>query len=181
MIRRNWIQRYRELPQRGDVLQIIQSWDTAMKGGPANDWSVCTTWAQTSDGRMYLLDVWRDRVDYPTLKATVCALHAKWNPDAVLIEEAGTAIGLIQELRYEFLGLVPVKPDRDKIARMAIASAKFEAGNIYFPEKAAWLADLEVELFAFPSARHDDQCDSISQALNDERSKLLITYIKAYG
>jgi hypothetical protein len=32
------------------------------------------------------------------------------------------------------------------------------------------VADLEAELFAFPGSRHDDQCDSISQALNDERS-----------
>jgi predicted phage terminase large subunit-like protein len=64
---------------------------------------------------------------------------------------------------------------------MAIASAKFEAGNVYFPEEAPWLADLEAELFAFPGSRHDDQCDSISQALNDERSQELATYLKAYG
>ena len=32
----------------------------------------------------------------------------------------------------------------------------------------AWLADFESELFAFPYIRHDNQCDSISQALNDE-------------
>jgi hypothetical protein len=109
-------------PQRQEALQIIQSWDTAMKGGPANDWSVCTTWAQTRDGRMYLLDVWRDRVDYPTLRATVRALYAEWKPHVVLIEESGTAIGLIEELEYGFMDLVPVKPDRDKIARTAIAS-----------------------------------------------------------
>ena len=31
--------------------------------------------------------------------------------------------------------------------------------------------DLEAELFAFPRARHDDQCDSISQALfNGDRN-----------
>jgi hypothetical protein len=30
------------------------------------------------------------------------------------------------------------------------------------------LPDLELELFAFPGSRHDDQCDSISQALSDE-------------
>ena len=181
MIKRHWIQRYSEPPRRDDVLRINQSWDTAMKGGPANDWSVCTTWALTNDGRMYLLDVWRDRVDYPTLKATVHALHDKWNPNAVLIEESGTAIGLIQELRYDVMGIIAVKPDRDKIARMAIASAKFEAGNVYFPQTAPWLADLEFELFAFPGARYDDQCDSISQALNDERSKSLIAFIRAYG
>jgi predicted phage terminase large subunit-like protein len=64
---------------------------------------------------------------------------------------------------------------------MAIASAKFEAGNVYFPESAPWLADLEAELFAFPGSRHDDQCDSISQALNDERAESLATYLKVYG
>jgi phage terminase large subunit-like protein len=100
MIKRDWVRRYTEPPQRKDALQIIQSWDTAMKGGPANDWSVCTTWAQTSVGRMYLLDVWRNRVDYPTLKTAVRALYAKWRPHVVLIEESGTAIGLIEELQY---------------------------------------------------------------------------------
>jgi predicted phage terminase large subunit-like protein len=151
-----------------------------MKGGPANDWSVCTTWAQTRNG-LYLLDVWRDRVDYPTLRATVRALHEKWRPHATLIEEAGTAIGLIEELEYEIMGLIAVKADRDKIARMAIASAKFEAGNVYLPEEAPWLADLEAELFAFPGSRYDDQCDSISQAINDERSQDLVIYLKAFG
>jgi predicted phage terminase large subunit-like protein len=79
------------------------------------------------------------------------------------------------------MDLVAVKPDRDKIARMAIASAKFEAGDVYIPEEAVWLADLEAELFFFPGSRHDDQCDSISQAFNDERSQDLATYLKAYG
>jgi predicted phage terminase large subunit-like protein len=181
MIKRNWVRRYSEPPPRQDVLQILQSWDTAMKGGPANDWSVCTTWAQTKNGRLYLLDVWRDRVDYPTLRTTVRALHEKWRPSTLLMEEAGTAIGLIAELEYDILGLIAVKPERDKVVRMAIASAKFEAGNIYFPQEARWLADLEAELFAFPGSRYDDQCDSISQVINDERIEDLAVYLKAFG
>ena len=48
---------------------------------------------------------------------------------------------------------------------MAIQSAKFENGQVFFPKEAPWLADLEEELFAFPSGPHDDQVDSISQAL----------------
>ena len=35
----------------------------------------------------------------------------------------------------------------------------------YFPHRGPWLADLEAELFAFPNSLHDDQVDSISQAL----------------
>ena len=36
---------------------------------------------------------------------------------------------------------------------------------MFFPKEAPWLTDLEDELFAFPNGRHDDQVDSISQAL----------------
>jgi hypothetical protein len=50
---------------------------------------------------------------------------------------------------------------------MAVASAEFEAGQVFLPERADWLPDLEAELFAFPGGRHDDRCDSISQALCD--------------
>jgi phage terminase large subunit-like protein len=66
-----------------------------------------------------------------------------------------------------------VRPEGDKVSRMAVASAKFEAGQVLFPERAAWLADLEAELFAFPVGRHDDQCDSISQALQDQNTSFM--------
>jgi phage terminase large subunit-like protein len=75
----------------------------------------------------------------------------------------------VQELQSQISGIIGVKPIGDKTSRMAVASAKFEAGQVYLPERATWLADLEAELFAFPGSHHDDQVDSISQAL-DERN-----------
>ena len=51
---------------------------------------------------------------------------------------------------------------------MEIQSAKFANGQVLFPKEAPWLRDLEAELFAFPRGRHDDQVDSISQALGHE-------------
>ena len=87
-----------------------------------------------------------------------------------MIEEAGTAIGLLQELTYRVSGISGIKPERDKETRMAIASAKFEARQVHLPERASWLPDLEAELFSFPGSRHDDQIDSISQALNHDNS-----------
>ena len=35
---------------------------------------------------------------------------------------------------------------------MAVAPAKFEAAQSLLPERAAWLPDLEAELFVFPVA-----------------------------
>jgi predicted phage terminase large subunit-like protein len=148
-------------------LLTLQSWDTASKGGPDNDWSVCTTWIVTRDKRWYLLDVWRKRVDYPELKAVVETLAVTFRAQRVLVEDTGAGISLVQELRSRVSGIIAVRPERDKVSRMAVVSAKFEAGQVFLPERAPWLADFEMELFAFPGSRNDDQCDSVSQALSE--------------
>ncbi len=62
MVKRHWIKRYSELPPASARLFTLQSWDTASRGGPDNDWSVCTTWIVTRNKLWYLIDVWRQRV-----------------------------------------------------------------------------------------------------------------------
>ena len=168
MVKRHWIKRYVTLPPESDQLLTFQSWDTASKGGPDNDWSVCTTWIVTKDRRWYLIDVWRARVDYPAFKANVRGLAQKFGAARVLVEDTSAGIALVQELSREISGIIAVKPKGDKVSRMAVATAKFEAGQVFLPERAAWLSDLEAELFAFPGSRHDDQVDSISQALHED-------------
>lgn len=173
MIRRAWIKRFTKLPSAAQRLLVLQSWDTATKGGPENDYSACTTWVLTPDEKWYLIDVWRGRVDYPALKAKVLTLAKIHKPNRVLVEDTGAGSSLVQELRGKISGIIAVKPKGDKQSRMAVASAKFEAGQVFLPEGASWLADLESELFAFPGGRYDDQCDSISQALENKNLPFL--------
>lgn len=45
-----------------------------------------------------------------------------------------------------------------------------EAGKVFLPESAEWLADFLDELSSFPSAPHDDCVDALSQALNYART-----------
>jgi len=172
MIKRAWIKRYKELPPKSEYQFVLQSWDTASKGGPDNDWSVCTTWIYTKKGKWYLVDVWRRRVDYPALKAAVESLAKQWGAGRILVEDAGAGTSLVQELKPKVRRIFAVRSDKDKVSRMAVESSKFEQGLVYFPERASWLPDLEAELFAFPGARHDDQCDSISQALCDQNTSI---------
>ena len=72
MVKRHWIKRYSELPPTPARLFTLQSWDTASKGGPDNDWSVCTTWIVTRNKLWYLIDVWRQRVDYTPRSRQAC-------------------------------------------------------------------------------------------------------------
>ena len=161
MIRRSWVRRYDQLPKSG---LIIQSWDVANKQGEENDYSVCTTWL-IYDKRYYLIDLLRGRFDFPTLRRKVCEQAKLHKASQILIEDAGFGTALIQELKTTHFSVVAVKPEYDKKIRMAIQAAKFENGQVFLPKEASWLRDFEDELFAFPGGPHDDQVDSVSQAL----------------
>jgi predicted phage terminase large subunit-like protein len=84
----------------------------------------------------------------------------------VLIEDAGSGTSLIQDLKDRNIRAIPIKPDGDKVVRMAAQSAKIEAGEVCLPRHAKWIDDLRTEILAFPHGVHDDQVDSISQALS---------------
>ena len=84
----------------------------------------------------------------------------------VLIEDTSAGIQLEQELRREgFAHIVAVKVQGDKIMRMRTQTPKIEAGRVFIPYDAPWLADYLHELMMFPKGRFDDQVDSTSQAL----------------
>ena len=178
MIKRAWVRRYDQLPKSG---VIIQSWDVANKQGEENDYSACTT-GLVHEGNYYLIHVLRGRFDYPTLRTKVTE-HAKVHKASqILIEDAGIGTALIQELKTAQFSVIPVKPEYDKKTRMSIQSGKFESGQVFLPYEAPWLADFEAELFAFPNGRHDDQVDSISQALGHKsRSLWTDASLEGYG
>jgi predicted phage terminase large subunit-like protein len=171
VIRKDWLRYYDSPPERTFQTKIIQSWDTAAKEGAKNDWSVCTTWLVADKRDYYLLDLTRGRFEYPQLKQTAIALAQRFKPTYILIEDASTGIALAQELRAAGTFVVKAVPiHRDKLTRLWLQQAKFEAGVVYFPRDAPWLSILEAELLAFPQVKHDDQADSISQALAYEMS-----------
>ena len=160
----DWWRHYRPeaLPP---IRRIIQSWDTAFKTNAQNDYSCCTTWAECESG-YYLIDLWKERVEFPDLKRMVVSLAAKHSPHAVLVEDKASGQSLIQELRRDTqLSIVPIKVDTDKVARAFAVTPLVEAGRVFLPEGAAWVADFVSSLGTFPNAAHDDDVDSTTQGL----------------
>jgi predicted phage terminase large subunit-like protein len=156
-----WIQYYQTYPERG---QIVQSWDTAIKTGIENDYSVCTIWI-IAEGNYYLIDVFRAKLEFPELKKKALYLAEAWKPDVILIEDKASGQPLIQELIRYNLPIAKIKPIYDKVVRFAAVTTYFAAGKVFFPEKKLWLNDFVEELLAFPMGDHDDQVDSCSQFL----------------
>lgn len=167
MFKRKWLTHYDQLPEIGDDDTIFQSWDTASKTGLANDWSVGTTWLY-KNGSYYLMDVCREKLNYPDLKAKMIESARRYDPWTILIEDTGVGTGLLEDLRQEGLDAVAVKPTQSKETRAHIQTPKFQSSRVLFPRSAHWLPELEAEVLAFPGGRHDDQVDSITQALAHE-------------
>ena len=165
LIKTAWLCYYESnsLPQHFDTL--LQSWDTANKVTELSDFSVCTTWG-IQDKHVYLLNVFRRRLDYPDLKRAVQEQARLWSPNTVVIEDRASGTQLIQELAREGLPQVKgVSPAGDKVMRMHAQTAAIENGFVHFPKEAPWLADYIHELTTFPQGKFDDQVDSTAQAL----------------
>ncbi len=145
---------------------IFQSWDTANKSTELSDYSVCTTWGLRSK-RLYLLNVLRQRLDYPSLKRAVWSLSRDHEPRNILIEDKASGTQLIQELIDEGVyGVTRYEPQMEKVMRLHSVTSTIENGFVYLPEHAEWLSTYLHEITTFPNAKHDDQTDSTSQALD---------------
>lgn len=164
MFQRAWWRRWSVLPS--GLFDFIQSWDCAFKGKDSSDYVVGQVWARKGAER-YLLDQVRGRMTFTETLNAMRDLSAKWpQTTRKLVEDKANGAAVIDVLRKEIPGVVPVEPSGGKAARAHAATAVAEAGNVYLPAASAapWVGDFVEELAAFPSGAHDDQVDCYSQA-----------------
>ena len=158
LFKHNWWNTYNGIPDT--IGEVFQFWDTAYKTGQHNDYSACVTLGFDKDS-FYVLDVWRDRVDYPTLTRVAQVLYRQYMPSRVFVEDAASGQSLIQSLKKETnLPVIAVKVDSDKVSRANAVTGTMEAGRVYIPVKADWLGPFIDEMAMFPNGAHDDQVDA---------------------
>ena len=166
--------RYAQIPVKQEGDWVIQSWDTASSTGQMNDYSVCTTWL-IRNGNCYLLDVLRERLEFPRLRQTVVNHGITWRADMIIIENANAGMGLIQDLQTNChtLQIKGMTPKGDKSTRMIQVTPILETGKVILPKDAPWLPEFQSELVHFPNGKFDDQVDSLSQFLEWFRHRQL--------
>ncbi len=162
MIEKSWLQ-YFSTHEKIEYFQIIQSWDTAIKAKDENDYSVGMT-IGINEGKFYILDICRKKLEFPELLTLVQNYAKKWKPSVILVEDKASGQSLIQSLKTN-IPVSAIKPKFDKITRFAAHTPLFEAGKIYINQEAQWRISFEQELLGFPKTTHDDQIDALSQGL----------------
>ena len=171
IIKRAQIKEYDKLPTRFD--EVLMSWDLAFKGNKTSDYSVGVVLGKLG-ANIYLLDCFRQKVDFPKMIEAFKWYTKKWPSASVkLVEDAANGAALISTLRSEIQGIVPVKPEGDKVSRVHSISHLFEAGNVLFPTKNSysWVDECTEELVTFPDAPNDDFVDALTQGLRRLSSK----------
>lgn len=165
ILKRDWWKYYEVLPTAFD--EVVQSWDLAFKGDESSDYVVGQVWGRRGADR-YLIDQVRGKMDFPQTLAAVKTLSEK-HPRAYrkLIEDKANGSALVAMLTHVVPGLIVVRPEAGKTARVHEVTAEIESGNVYLPspELAPWVEELVTECADFPNARHDDQVDALAYAL----------------
>ncbi len=171
LVKRDWWRRWEhDRPPMCNF--IIQSWDTAFTKSQRADYSACTTWGifdlneDPNDTNIILLDAWKDKLEFPELKAQAKSMYDEWQPDACIIEAKAAGAPLIYELRRMGVMVQDFTPTRgnDKFVRLNSVTDLFSSGKVWAPE-TRWADEVIEEMARFPNAEHDDLVDSTVQAL----------------
>lgn len=178
LIKAHWWRRYSRESRPDTFSTVIIAVDTAFKKTETADFSVSIVAGLDRFGDIYILDVHRDKMDFPDLKAFLIRLNNTWRGRglrAMYIEDKASGQSIIQELkRRSGIAVIPHKVVYDKVSRVNAILPLIEGGRVLLPAEAPWLDEFVQECVTFPSSTHDDQVDAMSMAL-DVLSKTGIT------
>ena len=80
----------------------------------------------------------------------------------MLIEDKGSGISLIQNLKRDFASKIsPIKANLPKEVRFLSSISYIESGEVVFAKNIS--QEVFNQVFEFPYGKHDDAVDSISQ------------------
>jgi predicted phage terminase large subunit-like protein len=87
---------------------------------------------------------------------------------AKLVEDKANGPAVMNALRSQVGGLIPVEPEGSKISRVHAIAPLVHSHNVHLPspELAPWVGELIHEAAAFPAVANDDQTDALSQAVH---------------
>lgn len=148
------------------LTRIIQAWDTAYEDNDDADWSVCVT-AALYGKKVYILDVYRKRLELPQLKEAIIQQYQQWLPERVYIENRASGKSVFQVLKQETgVPVSEIDPQgKDKVSRARSTTVFVENGRVYLPAGALWLDTFLNELTLFPESDHDDQVDAFAYVI----------------
>ena len=141
--------------------------DTAASAKEESDWTVICAWAVTPSLDLVWLDMDRGHWELPEIVPRMRALYDRWRMAYLAIEGGGTQKGACQLASRDGMIVKEMNPSGTggKLVRATPAIVHAEAGKVWLPDGAAWLADALAELVLFTGDEKKDAHDDIVDAL----------------
>lgn len=146
------------------TLRIGMGVDLAISKSETADFTAIAIVGYDPDsGRRYVLDVWRGKVGFHDVVATIRQYAEKWKPQRINIEAVQYQVAVVQDLlRKTSLPVKAIKPDRDKVTRFHGLLARYE--QLLVTHVTNLDPEFERELLSFPIGAHDDIVDALVYA-----------------
>lgn len=167
IIKREWWEYYTEEElEKATFDKIIMSVDAAFKDSEKNDFVAISVWGKRGE-QYWLLDMQNKHLNFTATVKAIKVTRARYiGLSETLIEDTANGTLILQLMKDEIAGLIAVKPDVSKEARVNAISFLIEAGNVRLPKFKKFTWEFVEQCASFPNGKHDDMVDSMSQALN---------------
>ena len=167
IIKREWIQFYDEAPEG---LSVYQGWDLSVGKDPEKgDYTACITIGIDEKDNIYVLDVYRDRIDFPTRLRKVVEFAQRWKPKRIGIESNTFQADSVQVLKSNTnLPIEGIKTTENKIRKFNEELAPlFENGKVFFRRGDSMQEVFINELLSLPRGEFDEMCDGLCIAIKN--------------
>ena len=154
--------------QAQHMQQLIQSWDMAFKATTESARVAGQVWGKMGPD-LYLIDAVVDKMSFTQSCSAVTMLTGKWPlARAKLIEDKANGTAVMDLLKSQIGGFIPIPAVDSKEGRANAASVAYEAGNIWLPHPdiCPWIMDWIEEHIKFPNGEFLDQVDAGVHAVN---------------
>lgn len=180
VFRRSWFRYYTRgdrmatVPDRGTcelaALHRFATVDLAASKKKGADYTVIASWGYHPKWHvLLLLDLVRKRLGGDEIIPELKVAQAANQLPVIYSEREGAFLkerlgDVLKEAARQGLPIVKLEPNGDKLARAIAASGPLAAHQVFFVERAGYLAELEEELLTFTGVNdtHDDQVDAIT-------------------
>jgi len=130
---------------------------------------------------LYIRKVYQRWMEFVKLISSIKELQLEYNIKRIYIEEKGSGISIIQQLKQQSnFNIVPLSPgSKDKLSRVNAITPVLEGGRVYLIEDQDWNELLVSECAGFPYGLHDDIVDCLTYSIQEFLMKGGVTVFKS--
>lgn len=177
VIKRDWF-KYYPITSEINYNKIVIAADTAMSSKEHADYTCFLVGGVTDIGKLHILQMVHERLEYPELKKTALKLYNSWqrkdktSASAIYLENKASGIQLIQDFQSSALPVIGIDVTKDKLARVEEVLEYIASGQVLLPDSEIYGDNptilAECEAFTRDlSQTHDDIVDTLVHLINN--------------